>query len=389
MSLGTTVHSTCDIAIVGGGLAGQLCVLALAARAPSLSVVLVERGATLGGNQTWCCQTSDLGGAPSLASWFRPLVDNRWDGYRVSFPTFERTLDGEYLCLRSASLARATEHALARNGWSLMAGHQVEEVTATHVRLSGGDTLTAGLVLDARGGDLHRYEGRSGYQKFLGWEIDVEANRGQLPTLPLLMDALPFSPTRLLVEDTYFSRSKDLDLGAVRARLDAYLLVRGIRQCALVREEVGVLPMPWSEPSRRADNRLAIGYRGGFFHPGTGYSLPRAARVADSLARLAAMVPTAEMARAAGMALNDLRAVFRGDDQFARLLNRLAFRVVPPARLRDQVFAPVYGLPAPMLARFYAGRTSLRDRLAIAAAPAGVRLFRQTVEQHSLLGESP
>jgi hypothetical protein len=84
-----------------------------------------------------------------------------------------------------------------------------------------------------------------------------------------------------------------------------------------------------------------------------------------------------------------LRSSFATDDRFARLLNRLAFRFVPPARLRDRVFARVYGLPAATLARFYAGRTSLSDRLALAAAPAGLRLFRQPTEQRPLLGETP
>jgi lycopene beta-cyclase len=389
-----------DVAIVGGGLAGQLCLHALAARAPSLRVALVERSPVLGGNQTWCCHASDIGETASAWSWLSPLIDARWPGYRVSFPGFERTLDGDYLCMRSSSLARASERVLGRLRWTWVGGASVERIADREVKLSSGTTLSASVVLDARGGDLDGYAGRTGYQKFVGWEIEVE-EQGDLPALPLLMDAtveqvdgyrfvyvLPFSRTRFLVEDTYFSRGKALDLESLRARLDAYLRERGVGRYVLVREEAGVLPMPWRKASA-GEQPLAIGYRGGFYHPGTGYSLPRAVLVADALARTATTVPAEGFARAAKHVLSDLRSSFSVDDRFARLLNRLAFRFVPPARLRDRVFSRVYGLPAPTLARFYAGRTSLSDRLALAAAPSGLRLFQKPTEQRPLLGETP
>jgi lycopene beta-cyclase len=389
-----------DAVIVGGGLAGQLCLHALAARASRLRVALVERAPTLGGNQTWCCHASDLGESAAENLWFWPLVEARWPGYHVSFPGFERTLDGDYLCLSSSSLGLASDRVLASRGWAFFGGETVEDVAERQVRLSSGTTLSAAVVLDARGGALAAYDGRAGYQKFVGWELEVE-DRGALPSLPLLMDAtvdqldgyrfvyvLPFSPTRFLVEDTYFSRGKDLNLAALRLRLGDYLRARGVSRYTLVREEAGVLPMPWAKSPETRDG-LAIGYRGGFFHPGTGYSLPRALLVADALACTAATVPAAKLAQAAKQTLRALRRAFATDDRFARLLNRLAFRFVPPARLRDRVFARVYGLPAPMLARFYAGRTLLRDRIALATAPSGLRLFRQPTAQSPLLGETP
>lgn len=398
MSAAPSCNPSYDVIVVGGGLAGQLCLHALSARAPGLRVALVERAPSLGGNQTWCCHASDLG-ASAASTWFGSLVDASWPGYRVSFPGFERALAGDYLCLRSSSLALASERVLQRRGWSFVAGEAVTELAARHVRLSSGTTLTADVVLDARGGDLARYHGCAGYQKFVGWEIEVEDNCG-LPTSPLLMDAtvdqidgyrfvyvLPFSPTRFLVEDTYFSRSRSLDLTAVRARIDGYLRMRGVRKHTLVREEAGVLPMPWAR--RPGDDALAIGYRGGFFHPGTGYSLPRAMLVADALARAAKAVPADRLAGAATQTLDGLRASFATDDRFARLLNRLAFRWVPPERLRDRVFERVYQLPASTLARFYAGRTSWRDRFALASAPSGLRCFRRTTDPSPLLGETP
>ena len=75
--------------------------------------------------------------------------------------------------------------------------------------------------------------------------------------LPLLMDAtvpqtdglrffyvLPMSPTRVLVEDTYFSDSAALDSPKLRAEVLAYAAQSGFVVRAIVREEQGVLPLP-------------------------------------------------------------------------------------------------------------------------------------------------
>jgi lycopene beta-cyclase len=147
--------------------------------------------------------------------------------------------------------------------------------------------------------------------------------------------------------------------------------------------------MPWTRLPPTTGKAIAIGYRGGFFHPGTGYSLGRAAIVANRIAGLAKDVNESALQDAVEKNLSQLRNSFAADDRFARLLNKLAFRHIPSGWLRDAVFSPVYQLPQAVLARFYAGRTSLRDRLAIAAAPARIPFFRQTANQPALLGESP
>jgi lycopene beta-cyclase len=391
-----------DVVIVGGGLAGQLCVLALSDRAPSLSVALIERGERLGGNQTWCCHGSDLsllpGGASTL-TWLRTLADRAWPGYQVRFPRQERVVDGDYLCLRSVSLARACERSLIRPGCALLTGQPVGEVSPNEVSLVDGTTVTARVVLDARGGDLADFDGRCGYQKFVGWEIELDASSGA-PALPVLMDAtveqldgyrfayvLPFSSTTLLVEDTYFSREKGLDLERVRTRLRDCLRARGWANARLLREEAGILPMPWSS-ARGGRSSLAIGYRGGFFHPGTGYSLPRAALVADTLARLAAVTNLDGLRHATEKSLDALRSAWQTDDRFGRWLNWLAFRAVPGRWLRDLVFENVYRLPAQVLARFYAGRTSRRDRIAVATAPVALSFLQRTSRPLPLPGET-
>ena len=56
----------CDIAIVGGGLAGGLAALALAAKRPELDVRLIEPDA-IGGNHIWSFFDSDIAETRPLA----------------------------------------------------------------------------------------------------------------------------------------------------------------------------------------------------------------------------------------------------------------------------------------------------------------------------------
>ena len=49
-----------DLVIVGGGLAGGLCALALRHRRPDIRLLLIEPGATIGGNHLWSFFESDV-----------------------------------------------------------------------------------------------------------------------------------------------------------------------------------------------------------------------------------------------------------------------------------------------------------------------------------------
>jgi len=395
-----------DVIIAGGGLAGQLSSHAIRRAAPTLSIAMVERAPRLGGNQTWCCHASDLEGALAeherLRAWLLPLLDARWSRHRVRFPGYDRILEGEYLCIRSANLAKATTAMLTGGRNVLLTGRIVRAMDHRTVELDSDEQLHASVVLDARGDDPSRYIGRTGFQKFLGWEVEHESTNPTPFSVPMLMDAtvaqhdgfrfvytLPFSSSRLLVEDTTFSRGPDLDTAAARARIAAYLRESGIVDYRLCREESGVLPMPWASPRPAAQETLAIGYRGGFFHPGTGYSLARGARVAERIASVLRDNPAELRAQAVAGALAECRDRWAVDDRFSRLLNRLAFTVVPPGWLRRHVFERVYRLPQPTLERFYAGRTSLGDRIALAVAPLRTPRLLPNAQHGPLLGEYP
>src|SRR5688572_17514492 len=101
----------CDIAIVGGGLAGGLIALAVARARPEIAVRVLEAGPHAGGNHRWSWFASDLppGGA-ELLDGFRI---ERWeDGYEVRFPGFARRLATPYRSLASLDFSAGLERQL-------------------------------------------------------------------------------------------------------------------------------------------------------------------------------------------------------------------------------------------------------------------------------------
>jgi lycopene beta-cyclase len=396
-----------DVAILGGGLSGGLCVLALAEHAPHLRVALVEQGQRIAGNHTWCCHGSDLAmtAGQAVGEWFRPVVQHRWAQYQVAFPDFTRTMGGAYLCVPAESLQREVTRAMARPGTHLMLAERVQSATSRDVRLESGSRLRAKLVIDARGS--RPATSACGYQKFLGWEIETDEAAPELGRVPTLMDArvqqldgyrfvyvLPMSSTRFLVEDTYFSRAAVLDRETVSGRLRKYLAGRGVQAYAIVREEGGVLPMPWSARGvgDATDSApVAIGYRAELFHPATGYSLGLAAQTADRIARSIGAPQSESLPALASQAVANLQSELATNLRFARALNFLAFRTIPGSWLRSLVFSAVYRLPPDVLQRFYAAQANTRDRLALLGAVARVRVPRPRLDLTSthLNGETP
>jgi lycopene beta-cyclase len=158
------------------------------------------------------------------------------------------------------------------------------------------------------------------------------------------------------VEDTYFSDEPRLDRDGVRARSLAYAEGAGFAPFEVVREEEGVLPLPWSGPlPRPLEAPLAAGYGAGFFHPVTGYSFPVAVRVASLVAGL-------PPERALGPELQSLARRHRAQARFGHLLNWLMFRAYPAAS-RWHVLERFYReMPDETIRRFYALDMTVADR---------------------------
>jgi lycopene beta-cyclase len=355
----------CDLAIIGGGLAGGLIALAFAALRPEVRLLLVEQGEQVGGNHIWSFFDGDV--APKDRWLVDPLVAHRWpQGHGVRFPGFERRLATPYNSVETVQFAVHLGRVL---GDHLLTGAEVTALSPRGVTLADGRTIGAGAVIDARGaGDLSAL--RCGWQKFVGHALRCDAPHGI--DRPIIMDAtvaqqdgyrfvylLPWDDRTIFVEDTYYSDRPDLDVPMLDARIADYARARGWRADVVHREQ-GVLPVvhggdfdlywPKHDPVARA------GVRAGLFQPMTGYSLPDAVRFALWLADqpLDNLAPRTRAYAAAHWR--------RGG--YYRLLGRMLFGAAQPDQ-RWRIFARFYRLRPALIQRFYAGRSTVADRIRI------------------------
>ena len=372
----------CDLAIIGGGLAGSLIALAFAARRPEMRVLLIERDGAIGGNHIWSFFDGDV--APADRWLVDPLVTHRWDqGHEVRFPGLRRRLDTPY---NSVTSSRLYVHLAVALGDAVLTDADVIGVSPTQVDLADGRTIQARAVIDARGaGDLSALH--CGWQKFVGHALTLDAPHGV--DRPVIMDAtveqidgyrfvylLPWDDRTIFVEDTYYSDTPDLDVSAIDARIAAYARAQGWHGAQLVHREQGVLPVVHGGDFDRywpvADPVARAGVRAGLFQPMTGYSLPDAVRFALWLVDQSLdTLPAATRAYA-------VRHWRRGG--YYRLLGKMLFGAAAPDR-RWRIFARFYRLKAPLIQRFYAGRSTLTDRIRILCGrpPVPIRDAMRTV----------
>lgn len=355
-----------DIILAGGGLANGLIALRLAAVRPELRVAIIESGPVLGGNHTWSSFTGDL--TPAQQQWTAPLFEHRWDQYQVRFPHLRRTLNAGYGSVTSGRLAAAVADVMPAG--AIITGLPVVALTPTSVTLADQRLLNAGAVIDGRGqGPTKALDLR--WQKFLGLEVELAEPHNL--TGPIIMDAtvpqrdgyrfvytLPFGPTRVLIEDTYFSDGADLAPGLLRQHLADYAVSQGWTITATHREEIGVLPLGiggnieefWDEGDAGVPR---VGLRSGMFHPVTGYSFPDAVHVADLVAALPALDAATIYAAVRRHSVETWKR--RG---MYRLLNRMLFLAALPDE-RYRVLERFYEHDEALVGRFYAARPLLKD----------------------------
>ena len=376
-----------DLIILGGGLAGGLIAMALAARRPELEVTIVEAGETLGGNHVWSFFDSDI--ALSDRALVEPLIVHRWPAYDVRFPAHSRTIDQPYNSIESEHFDRVVRAALPADA---IIRATITQSTDTSVTLEGGRNLDAKAVIDTRGaGDLGAL--RCGWQKFVGQTLHLASPHGL--TRPVVMDArvdqsegyrfvylLPFSPNEIFVEDTYYSDTPVLDIEKLRLRIADYAVEQGWTITRTSRAETGVLPVVMSGhfdsywPSSDAVARGGV--RAGLFQPLTSYSLPDALRFASWIASLPELTGPALAKASRDYARRQWRR-----NAYYRMLGLMLFRAADPPQ-RYRILERFYRLSPALIGRFYAGRSTLGDKVRILSGrppvPLG-RAFRALAER--------
>jgi lycopene beta-cyclase len=335
------------ISIAGGGLSGCLLLSALKNKYPEQKFELFEMREKLCGNHTWCFHDADL--PPGTLNWLAPLISKTWDSYEVRFPKFTRVLNSKYHCIKSEDLVEKIE---TRFKTELRLG-QKQNLAETDFICTGWTAVNP----------AHEY----GWQKFVGLEIELE-NAHEL-VRPILKDAtveqidgyrfvytLPLSPTRVLIEDTYYSNTKDLDVATITLRIRDYSKKQNWKIKNIIRSETGCLPLDLEKPTSSAQNNsVTLGAASQFLNPVTGYTLP------FTLRSIQALLDTSSLEQ--NDLAHSLAALHKSEENiqsFYRLLNKMMFRAAKP-ELRYKILERFYGLNENLIERFYSGQNTFWD----------------------------
>lgn len=371
------VSNQFDIIIIGGGLAGCLALNAIKHTNPKIRILLIEKNHELAGNHTWSFHEADL--PESCQAWLRPLITHSWQGYWVHFPTYSREFNSPYHSITSEDLRQKT---MDRFGKSVALKTEVlsttrDEDLGIHVVtvLPEGAAepiaLQAETVLLARGWTEHTEP--VAWQKFVGLDIELEEPHNLHKVV--LMDAriqqidgyrffylLPWTPTRLLIEDTYYSHHPGLKTERIEQEIHAYVQKQNWKIKSITRHESGALPLTLALPSGTKQSRdifPSIGAESGYFHPVTGYTAP------TLLKQLCAICDHSNLtASAMTRVLGKVEHNSVGRLRYYRFLNRMMFKGAEPTE-RYKVLSHFYRMPEPVITRFYSGDTTIWDQLRI------------------------
>jgi flavin-dependent dehydrogenase len=140
---------------------------------------------------------------------------------------------------------------------------------------------------------------------FMDWRDDhleglpeLKAKNAKLPTF---LYAMPFSPTRVFLEETSLVARPAVPFDDLKARLEARMKWLGIKVKRVEEEEYCLIPMGGALP-RHPQRVLAVGGTAGMVHPSTGFAVSRllgaAPTVADAIVD-ALSRPTDKASRAA------------------------------------------------------------------------------------------
>lgn len=376
---------TWDLILVGGGLTNSLLAYRLSQLRPELKVLILEKTDSILGNHTWSFHRGDL--TREEFDWMSVLIDRSWSRYEVKFPKYSRIVKLGYCSVRSESL---TGKVMQKIGNQIRTASPVKELTSEEVYLEDGTTFRAKVVLDGRGGESMC----GGFQKFVGLYLETEKHHGIYA--PILMDAtctqedgfrffylLPWSERALLVEDTHYSLNGSLDVELYRQEIVRHIERQGWKIRKVISEEVGLLPIP---THRCSYTENAIGMRGGFFHPTTGYSLPDAVRLIGRLSRVKHWSSERVL-----KAVSDYKKVRRWNVTLFLGLNRMLFGGLPPDR-QYEILQRFYRLPERVVSHFYGGNMTVSDwcRFFIGGKPpvsvgAAIKLLRNKGTDAKLL----
>ena len=300
-----------DLAIIGGGCAGLSLARELASHQVKQSVAVIEPRTGYDNDRSWCFWAPDTQDDPR-GSALTPLplqvgraVHHRWPswafGQMGQSVMTKQALGVSYQYLRASDFYQLCCQTIEASATvDLYLGQTVSTVTPV---AAGWEITTdkqvfkARHVIDTRGPDQTRARQASLQQVFLGVEIELDApaqidvGTAELMTDMRLVDGefcftyvLPYSPTRLLVEVTFFARAVPVR-AALETELQGLLQRRGWDKAQVVRQEYAVLPMGLPALPVRPGQPPQAGTGGGALRASSGYGFLRIQRWANHCAQ--------------------------------------------------------------------------------------------------------
>lgn len=360
------VRQKVDILIIGAGLSGLSLAYSYLKRQPQLSILILEADKEWRGDRTWSFHENDI----ENHQFWKEFIDFEWIGYDVYF-SHQRTMNTRYFSIHSSSFFRKMQSHLKD---FIELGVTIANINSNSAIATDGKLYQADFIFDTRPRWNipldHLEQKKWGFQKFVGLEVELNEDHGL--QRPVLMDArveqmdgyrffylLPYSAQKLLVEETFYSEGASLAPEERVPFIKDYIAKRGWTIKRIIRREEGVLPIPTSSDRIFETHRrhFQIGAGAGFYHPVTGYSLSWAFKVADhlSLTKKTTQIDLNSTMKA-------LHSLHKKTERFYIVLNRLLFWGSTTQNRRN-IFERFYRLPGPTIDRFYAGKSSLGDRL--------------------------
>lgn len=350
-----------SITIAGGGLAGCLLLAALKYRWPDLDVVLHEKSSALSQHQTWSFHHDDV--PDDCWPWLTPLISKSWSGYEVFFPLFNRSFKSAYYSIRAEDLAAK----MMQNYSQFIRFNSAADITPNTFVTTGWPSLLSTQNF--------------GFQKFVGLDLKLNSPHGL--TRPILKDVrwpqtdgyrffyiLPWSETELLIEDTYYSNSSELNRDEIKLEILKYAASQNWIIQAVQRLESGSLPLDLTPAKPRASMPLALGAAAGLAHPVTGYTLPVILQQIEAILKC----PQADVQLWKKQIKLKNDKIRRPYSYFC-FLNRMMFLAADPQK-RYEILQRFYRLPEALIGRFYAGQTTVLDQIRILFGKPPVSLLR-------------
>jgi len=300
-----------DLAIIGGGCAGLSLACALARKHVKQSVLVIEPRTDYDNDRSWCFWASDSEDALTsqalgpLPAYFRREIHHRWPSWafgQIDQPvTIKQAPGSSYQYLRASDFYQVCRQAIEA---SATVDLQLGQTAQTIVPVAAGweittdkQVITARHVIDTRGPARVRADQATLQQVFLGAEIELDVPAEiDMRTAELMTDMrlvngefcftyiLPYSPTRLLVEVTFFARTIP-ERALLDAELAGVLERRGWAQARVVRQEYAVLPMGLPAARVLPGQPPQAGTGGGALRASSGYGFLRIQRWANHCAQ--------------------------------------------------------------------------------------------------------